>query len=221
MENTYYASREVSNYYETAPALGNIGLIYALGLCPSPYSPYKKPHYIEDLRQLNRMGIYLTPGGIVNKPRYIFQFFNANTDSYWYQFQPNAIAARKGRAYAVNYPQYGRVKMLAAGNVFRFYLLASSRVNLPQYVRLGKFMSKARIDWQEILFKERTVQNEKVDVLLNPLDIPDDLVIEAFDVINLRPVSLLSNVLATGKVLKLSDGVILPAKLKFGVDSLD
>ena len=37
LEPTFFSSREISNYYQTAPLIGNYALAYALGLCHSPY----------------------------------------------------------------------------------------------------------------------------------------------------------------------------------------
>ena len=33
MENLFFASREVNNFFQTEPVIGNYALAYALGLC--------------------------------------------------------------------------------------------------------------------------------------------------------------------------------------------
>ncbi len=118
-----------------------------MGLCKSPYRQTQKPTYRKDLDELNQQGIYVTPGTLIGQPRFVIQSFNCLSDSYWFAFRPNAIAVEQSRVYPINYPQFGRARMLAIGNEFSFYVISEEKIVLPSYIRLGKFNSKARIEW--------------------------------------------------------------------------
>ena len=92
-EHTYFASREIGIFYESEPLIGNYALAYALGLCASPYDWSGPPRYKQDLSPLNEKGLYVTPATFEpGKLHYAISQFNAQTDSYYFRFDQNAIA---------------------------------------------------------------------------------------------------------------------------------
>jgi len=82
--------------------------------------------------------------------RYAFSQFNAQTDSYFSRFDQNAIGTSlRSKARAANFPQSGKIRMLGRESQAFFFLLNTQggSLRLPSYIRLGKFNSKARVEW--------------------------------------------------------------------------
>ena len=116
-EHTFFASREIGTLYETEPLIGNYALTYALGLAQSPYrleGSASGPRYRADLSRLNEAGLYLTPAEF-GYLRMALTQFNGQTDSYYFRFSQNAIAATRDPVKAMNFPQSGRIRMLGVG----------------------------------------------------------------------------------------------------------
>ena len=230
MEHVFFASREIGTLYESEPLIGNYALTYALGLCAAPYDWSGPPRYKQDLMPLNERGIYVTPATFQpGKLRYVFSQFNAQSDSYYFRFDQNAIAnapARKARA--ANFPQTGKVRMLGLESEATFYVLAHEMPRLPSYIRLGKFNSKARILWTPLQVQSeqpREVERE-VTMFLNAVDLPPNHVehLRAFSVYNIYPAPLLKQCRLRGPFWSATrpggDEVFLPAGMRYGVDAL-
>ena len=232
MEHTFFASREVGIYYETEPLIGNYALAYALGLCASPYYWNGPPRYKEDLGPLNSKGIYVTPGTIEpGSLRYVLSQFNAQTDSYFFRFDQNAIGtdpAKKARA--ANFPQSGKIRMLGLGSKAFFFLINEQGgiLRLPTYIRLGKFNSKARVVWEKLtLCATEPVEqdNQQLDFLINAVDLPPETVqhLHGFSMYNIHPAPLLSRCHLEGSFWQCATrtgDVYLPAGMRFGVEGL-
>ncbi|HRJ40654.1 MAG TPA: type I-D CRISPR-associated protein Cas5/Csc1 [Caldilineaceae bacterium] len=243
MERTFFSSREVGNFYQTEPFIGNYALCYALGLVAAPYHNRGKIHYAEHLAALNEQGIYLTSASIVGQPRFAIEQFNAMPDSYWFAMGNNALitkpdgwdAEQRGTAWylseratgasrkvrTLNRPQIGSIKLLGIGNRAVFYVFTGDdSVRLPSYIRLGKWMSKARVLAEKVSFQ--TVAQESVQIrhLINPLDLASGTVVHTFDLLSVHPVPLLRNAVISGSFYRLSDGTLLPAGMRFGVEGL-
>lgn len=245
LENTFFSSREISNFYQTEPFIGNYALCYALGLVQAPYFNDGTIYYAQHLTELNDKGIYVMPATIVDRPRFVVQQFNAMPDSYWYAMGNNALvtkpdgwdAVQNGSAWYLvnretgqrrkvatsNRPQIGRVKMLGIGTKARFYILAAAdEPRICRYIRLGKWMSKAKIEAKRVNFTEVDGQQEHISFLLNPLDLSSDATIHTYDLLNVYPVPLLRNALLSSRFFKLEGegGALLPADMRFGVETL-
>ncbi len=233
MEHTFFASREVGIYYETEPLIGNYALAYALGLCSSPYYWNGPPRYKEDLGPLNGRGLYVTPGTFFPESlRYALSQFNAQTDSYFFRFDQNAIGtdpAKKARA--ANFPQSGKIRMLGQGSRAYFFLLNEygNEVRLPPYIRLGKLNSKARLTWEKLtLLSSEPIEreNQRLDFLLNAADLPPEAAarLHSFSLYNLNPAPLLSHCHLSGRFWQChahtGGEVYVPVGLRFGVDAL-
>jgi CRISPR-associated protein Csc1 len=239
MEATFFSSREVSATYQTEPLIGNIALAYAFGFCQSPYFNDGTIYYKMHLGALNERGIYVTPATVVGQPRFSIGQFNAQPDAYWYAMGAGTIVTRPDDGWAVGAgktwrivraggkrskvaaetrPQYGRIRFLAIGNRAISYVFSQEPLMVPRYIRLGKFMSKARVMVQEmapeIVEQERAV----IPFLLNPADLAIKLTL--FDLISVPPTPLVRNAHLGGQFYRLQDGTLLPVGMRFGVDGL-
>ena len=227
MENLFFASREVNNFFQTEAVIGNYALAYALGLCRAGYHNDAEITYAYDLEKLNEAGIYVTPGTLTEKPRFTVARFNALSDSYWYQMEQNAISVNRKRIFnqrlrarPTNFPQIGRLKLLSIGNKGVFYVTSRNEFRVPRYIRLGKFMSKAKISSYKQHYREINAQDVPYPNYLNPNDLPSDTQIGTFDLLNIRPTPLIRQVQLSGGFYELADDArtLLPAGMQFYTD---
>ena len=224
MENLFFASREVNNFFQTEAVIGNYALAYALGLCQASYHNEGEITYAKDLEKLNEAGIYVTPGTLTEEPRFTVAQFNALSDSYWYQMEQNAISVNRDRianpklkARATNFPQIGRFKLLSTGNKGVFYLTSRDEFRVPRYIRLGKFMSKTKISAYKQHYREVHAQDVPYPGYLNPNDLPSETQISMFDMLNIRPTPLIRQVQLSGDFYELAGDTktLLPAGMQF------
>ena len=227
MENLFFASREVNNFFQTEAVIGNYALAYALGLCRAGYHNDGEITYAEDLEKLNEAGIYVTPGTLTEEPRFTVVQFNALSDSYWYQMEQNAISVNRDRIFnprlkarATNFPQIGRFKLLSIGNKGIFFLTSRDEFRVPRYIRLGKFMSKVKISAYKQHYRENQAENVPYCNYLNPNDLPPETQIGMFDMLNIRPTPLIRHVQLFGDFYQLADEdkTQLPAGMQFYTD---
>ncbi len=240
LEPTFFSSREVSNTYLTEPFIGNYALAYALGLVQAPYFNQGEIHYGEHLAELNRQGVYITPATLLDAPRFQFRQFNAQADAYWFAFARNIIITRpdgadvkkSDRRWAIfkngqrigflnpeNRPQHGRIRFLSIGNRAQFFLISKESIALQRYIRLGKFMSKARLDATETRGDLVQQRQQHVSFLLNPADLPSDMQLHTFDLLNVPPMPLIHHATLSGQFYALPHKTYLPAGMRFGVPS--
>ena len=227
MENLFFASREVNNFFQTEPVIGNYALAYALGLCHASYHNDGEITYATDLERLNEAGIYITPGTLTEKARFTVVQFNALSDSYWFQMEQNAISVNRERIFnprlkarAANFPQIGRLKLLSVGNRGVFYVTSREAFRVPRYIRLGKFMSKAKISARKQHYHEVHRETEIYRNYLNPNDLPSETRVGMFDLLNIRPTPLIRNAQLSGDFYRLTDDAqtLLPADMRFYTD---
>jgi CRISPR-associated protein Csc1 len=225
MENLFFASREVGNFFQTESVIGNYALSYALGLCRASYHNDGEITYATDLEGLNQIGVYVTPGTLIEKPKFTVTQFNALSDSYWFQMEQNAISVDRSRIFnprlkarPANFPQIGRIKMLSVGNRGLFYVVSREPMRIPRYMRLGKFMSKTKVSARNQRYSEVQAENETYPYFLNPNDLPAELKIGMFDMLNIRPTPLIHNVQLSGNFYRLADETRLPAGMRFYTD---
>lgn len=226
-EPVFFASRELSDTYYTEGTIGNYALAYALGWARSPYrltgQDTNRPKYVEHLTPLDS---YILPAWPVNNQvSFRFERFNALSDAYWYAMTNNRVATaredlpivRKGKKPGTfrpsNFPQTGRLRVIERNNCFQ--TLVFGRRELPEYIRVGKFTSKVRVDiLQTLEVCSLPVGNYRCNTYLNAGDIPSNLNLLAFDVLAIPPVSLLKNLQFQGEAWQVGD-FILPAHLQF------
>jgi CRISPR-associated protein Csc1 len=228
-EPIFFASRELSDTYYTEGTLGNYALAYALGWARSPYRLTGKdtgqPKYFEDLTPLAEQCYILPAFPVEGAVSFRFERFNALSDSYWYAMTNNRVATaredlplkrtgKKPNTYRPsNFPQTGRLRVIERGSRFQTLVLGSRE--LPEYIRVGKFTSKVRVDIvQELTITLLPEDEYRCSAYLSTADIPTNLELLAFDLISMPPVSLLKNLRFYGAAWQVGD-FTLPANLKF------
>jgi len=234
MEHIFFASREVGNRYETEAVIGNYALTYALGFCQAPYSCGGPPRYKQDLAPLNEQGIYVTPGSFdLTTLRFVFSQFNGQTDTFYSRFDQNAISTdRNKKARAANFPQTGKIRLIGQGSIAQCYVInyheAETPLHRPDYIRLGKFNSKVRLEWNRLELAQHTpTQGEHPCAYsLNVVDLPPELVqtLRAFTLVNIYPAPLATQSRLTGSFWEARDATgvshFIPAGLRYGIETL-
>lgn len=205
-ENLFYATREIGRLYETGRYLHNYGLTYALGLATSAYrSAGAIPRYAEELPVLNDRQLYVTPA------RPLAVAYELNT----FKYADNRYRVKMTPG-SRNTPSFGRAKELAVGSEFVFSIISAADWQPPKWVRLGKWMSKAAV---EVLASEEVTSIRQgaytAAIPLNPLDLPPDTHLLAYDLISMPPVSLLDSVELIGPHYRLPNGDSIPARLAY------
>lgn len=204
----FYASREMGRLYETERYLHNYGLTYALGLTRSPYANLEQvPHYADDLSFLNEQKVYVTPAYPLHYT-FAFHTFKMASVSY-YTFTPQISS---------NQVVFGRAKELAPESAFEFFVLSERDVTLPRWIRLGKWMAKARVEIQASGIAQRRQGSYRASGTLNPLDLA--VMPENCNIVAMAPASLITNVYATGSYYELSvedarQAILLPADMAY------
>ena len=203
-ENLFYATREVGRLYEIGRCLHNYALTYALGFAVAPYFQAQQvPRYSEELTPLNERGIYVTPARDVDI-RYSLTTFKYASNLYH-------VEMVKGSR---NTPSFGRAKEISVGSVFEFAVLSvTETVQLPRWIRLGLWRSKAAVTWEEFPEMQPRQGSFTSGLPLNPLDVPGQL--QVFDLISMPPVSLVLNAHLQGDYYELRDKIRIPAGMKY------
>ena len=238
MEATFFSSREIGKMHLTEPFLGNYALTYAFGLAQSPYDNDGTVFYAQHLDALNQEQIYVTPGTFTTDPQFLLRKFNVQPDAYRSVYgqgfiatpPPHGTLRKRGQKWdamqngervntfrAINRPQEGRLRLLASGNAAVCYVQSESSLHLPRYIRLGKFMSKARVDVTEMHHESIDDSIQTVEVLLNPADLPAGSDLLMYDLMNVPPTPLVRNARLQGDFYHLQDGAWLPRGCAFQV----
>ncbi len=203
-ENLYYATREVGRLYETGRCLHNYALTYALGLAVAPYFQAQQvPRYMEELTPLNQRGVYVTPARDVNV-RYSLNTFKYASNLYHVEMEKSSR----------NTPSFGRAKEISVGSEFEFAVLSTTEaIQLPRWIRLGLWRSKAAVTWEEFSEVQLRQGSFTSGLPLNPLDVPGQL--QVFDLISMPPVSLVLNARLEGHYYELPNKVQIPAGMQY------
>jgi CRISPR-associated protein Csc1 len=200
-DNIFFATREMGILYETEKYLHNWALSYAFfkGIyIPHPYRSQgenaQKPSYLEtsaeqSLTHLNQIGIYLFPA----KPlRWLYQIntFKSAQPTYYSRSQQFGDKGAN-RNYPIN---YGRAKELAVGSEYHTFLIAEKKLNLPRWIRVGKWSAKVEV--KSYLIPEKAITQSSGEYIcnhpLNPIDLPATQQILIYNRIVMPPVSLVS-----------------------------
>lgn len=205
-ENLFYATREIGRLYETGRYLHNYGLTYALGLATSAYrSAGAIPRYAEELSVLNDRQLYVTPARPL-AVAYELNTFKYADNRYRVKMEPGSR----------NTPSFGRAKELAVGSQFEFTVFCGDEWQPSKWIRLGKWMSKAAVEVvTAVEVSEIRTGQYTAAVPINPLDLPADCQLLAYDLISMPPVSLLDNVQLVGPYYRLSNGNCIPARMGY------
>ncbi|HLP87439.1 MAG TPA: type I-D CRISPR-associated protein Cas5/Csc1 [Nostocaceae cyanobacterium] len=203
----YFATRELGRLYITEQYLHNYALTYALGLARSSYYDAEHiPHYERDLEPLNHQGIYITPARPLESAYVTHTYKWANLN---YHVKMEQISK--------NVPTYGRIRELAPESQFEFFLISQKEIKLPRWIRLGKWMSKAEVNSEELPKPKITEGIFNCKHPLNPLDVMFTNQVISYDVVNMPPVSLIQNVQMRGEYYYFSNvkNVTLPKQMEY------
>lgn len=187
-DNLFYETRTMGRFYETGRLLHNIALSYALGFAQTPYHHAEDiPQYASELAALNEAGVYVTPAAGVDVR------FAINT--FKYGDERTAIMMEKANR---NLPTFGRAKEVAVGSRFRFGVLSEGELRFPHWIRMGLWMSKARLEVAPpIPLTSITDADADAQVVrrypLNPADLPETARLTLFDLVAMRPSNLVEN----------------------------
>jgi CRISPR-associated protein Csc1 len=201
-DSLYFATREIGRLYETEPIVHNYALCYALGLVDSQiysttvaeedsyryFCPEQVPKYEQHLTPLNFQGIYVTPARAVNHAAILNTWKYANNNYH--------VEMEKTQK---NIPSFGRAKEIAPESVFEFFLIAQKQLKLAKWIRLGKWMSKAELTFEELPKPKIAEGVFTCPHPLNPLDVMFTNQVISYDVVNMPPVSLIQNVQMRGQ----------------------
>ena len=211
-DSLYYATREMGRLYETESVIHNWALTYALGLIQKPYRSFDSvPTYKEDLTVINEAGVYVTPAKPVHYDYVISTFKLADNRHRPFSTVSNARKKELGIT-VTNKPSFGRTKELAPESKFEFFIVGELPDQLPKWIRLGLWMSKARIEVKKELSLTPKQGNFTCSHLLNPIDLP--ISPELYDLISMPPVSLLQNARFNGEYVEFGN-VCLPASMAY------
>jgi CRISPR-associated protein Csc1 len=187
-DNLFYETRTLGRLYETGRLLHNIALCYALGFAQTTYHHSDDvPKYADELATLNERGIYVTPAN-GDDVRYVVHTFK-------YGDERNAIFMERSNA---NIPTFGRAKEVGIGSRFSFGILSEQHLSLPRWIRMGLWMSKAYLHAAEpITLRQTNTAREAVvnTYPMNPGDLPASAELRLFDLVSMRPTSLVENAL--------------------------
>ena len=144
--------------------------------------------------------------------RYTFSFSTfkmANVN--YYNFTPQVSS---------NQVVFGRAKELAPESTFEFFVISEREVRLPRWIRLGKWMAKARVEVQQQGVARTKEGSFRADGALNPLDLV--LMPENCNIVAMAPASLITNVYGVGSFYELDSGdgghgrtICLPAGMRY------
>lgn len=136
----FFSSMEKGKVAETAPLLHNYALAYAMSWVVSPYYyEYQSPEYGRHLQPLNEQGTYIFPAAPLEVSHRLMQY-NTTPESFLMT-----------RAQSLGYPNWGFIKCIRPGSRFETYALSHHPLVFPRRIRLGKWMSQARLEVEEIV----------------------------------------------------------------------
>lgn len=201
-ESLFFATREVGRLYETGRYLHNYALTYALKHVEAPwFNAEQVPRYAQDLAPLNGQ-VYVTPAA---PEQVTFQLAT-------FKYGEEQLHVEMQQAER-NTPSFGRAKELAPESTFRCYVLSAAPLDLPRWIRLGKWHSKALVEVAPIEARIRS-GDYAAACALNPLDVPAGT-LRAFDIISMPPASLVANARCSGDHYEVEQGVGLPAGMRY------
>ncbi len=215
-DNLFYETRTLGRLYETGRLLHNIALAYALGFAQTTYfHAVDVPNYAEELEALNVAGVYITPAAA--------ETLNYALNTFKLGGERTSMFMERSNA---NIPTYGRAKEVAVNSVFSFGVLSEQMLTFPRWIRMGLWMSKARLEVGEpIRLRQSNEAREETVRLypLNPNDLPPTAVLRVFDLVSMRPTSLVENATIGTSSWWVGEhpqkgGFVLPTGMQYRID---
>ncbi len=212
-DNVFFATREMGTLYETEKYLHNWALSYALfgsTHIPRPYrlqgAIAQRPGYLEadneqNLLYLNEAGIYVFPALPLQWSYQVNTFKAAQVNYYGKAKQFGDKGADR------NYPiNYRRAKEIAVGSQYRIYILARDSIEIPHWIRLGKWAAKIQVEARPIPTSGvRQCSGEYTcEHPLNPIDLTGSNRLLLYNRIVMPPSSLVSQARLSGDYWEIS-----------------
>lgn len=224
-DNLFFATREMGRLYETGSLIHNYALSYALGASginkSFPISEYFSEEQIPKYKEhLSSLDLYITPAKPINT-NFVFNTFKFGEEDFYLKstIGDSELKRRLGVDGGGNKPDYGRAKEISVGGLFHFFIFSKEKIdNLPKWIRLGKWMSKAEVSYN--LVENYSIKKGKYlsACSINPLDLKDTKLIN-FDLVSMPPSSLLNNATLEGEYFEFEKTnktkVCLPKNLKY------
>ncbi len=212
-DNVFFATREMGILYETEKYLHNWALSYAFFesvYIPRPYrlqgKNAQKPAYLDadreqNLLHLNQAKIYVFPAKPL-KCSYQINTFKAAQVNYYGKSDKFGEGNAKR-----NYPaNFGRAKELAVGSYYQTYIIAEKELEIPHWIRLGKWAAKVRVEAR--IIPASGIQSKSGEYIcqhpLNPIDLPPTSRLLLYNRIVMPPVSLVSQAQLIGEYWEVS-----------------
>lgn len=198
-EDVMFVSTEIGNEYHAYGLIGNTALPYALSLIKVHYKSFVRPMHQDHFKILNKNEIYITPGTFLGDIAFKMERFNCMPDRYnltWHG------GDRKSGGRRDNYPDEGWFKMIRRNNKAIFYILSKIELELPQYIRIGKFMSKCGVTSKKISYSVKS-GDFTTDLLLRAEDIPPSIELTNFEKIPIQNGMYLRNCEFSGEAIEL------------------
>lgn len=208
-DNLFFATREMGRLYETGSIIHNYALTYALGASGNnevfPVSDYFSEEQIPKYKEhLSNLDFYVTPAKPLNI-NFVFNTFKLGEEDFYLKstIGDSELKRRLGVDGGGNKPDYGRAKEISIGSTFSFFIISNKEIEkLPKWIRLGKWMSKAKIEYK--VYKNASVKEGKYlsSCAINPLDISSNNRLVNFDLVSMPPSSILNNATINGEYLE-------------------
>lgn len=191
-DDLYYVSREDGGNFSTRPYLMHTALYYAFRIFPTQFrNKVQNPHYEEDRN--DGPEIYIHPAQSIAITGYEKRRFSVKPDSY------RSEAKQENQ----NLMKTGHQKTIRPGSSFQTFItskskgkLSEQREKMPDYIRIGKKMSSARVESGKIVEAEVKNGSFSMDVPVSTKDLDfEDIYSVNGDLNweNMNPVDLLTD----------------------------
>lgn len=213
----FFSTREMNKKSVTGTFLHNYALTYAslnaigaMDMVTEYTRSWEKdnsgPYYEEDFKDIEFYLFPATPRSV----RASTEIVNTTSETY-----EEIVNADRGKQYFSGH----KVQRLDIGSTFETYLLSGNGFELPDHARLGKFMSKIKLESEECSFKRIDIENDNksVDCTLNSLDVPADFISSAshIKIEQMRPSPLITDATISGEVIRTENDAILPTDVGY------
>lgn len=167
----FFSTREANKKITTGRYLHNYALTYSLLYAAgelSSLTEYSKrwektskagPKYEEDFKNL---GLYVFPARPIDVD-FTTEMVNTTSETYHEE-----VTAERAKRYFSGHT----LQRINIGSRFRTYALIHDSFTLPDTSRLGKFMSKVKIESEQREWSRKNLEDARIDPVLNVMDIP-------------------------------------------------
>jgi len=196
VDRLLFRHRELDKLVETSTHIHNYALTYSIfNGVGRPLVDLKslpeEPRYSTDLQKARKRGFYITPANPVDVS-YTIETTNVKSEKY-----VESMSNKRGKTY----PSGHKLKLADIGSEYIAYLFLDDDIGfkLPHNIRLGKLMTKAKVEWSDL---QHTVETDgfKTKHPLNPMDLPREFKdeVKSTDYIRMSPTGLIKNVSVRG-----------------------